>query len=66
VGSHPPTERELNILRLVARGMTNKQIAEVVGVSPYTVKDHLQSVMRKLGARNRVHAASVATRRGLI
>ncbi len=53
-------------MRLAAQGMTNKQIAEEIGVSPHTVKDGLQSVMRKLGASNRVQAAASATRRGLI
>ena len=60
------TERELNTLRLVAQGMSNKQIAAANGISPYTVKDHLQAAMRKLQARNRVEAAAIATRRGLI
>jgi DNA-binding CsgD family transcriptional regulator len=60
------TERELNTLRLVAQGMSNKQIAEAIGISPYAVKDHLAAAMRKLDARNRVQAAATATRRGLI
>jgi len=60
------TEREVETLRLVARGMSNKQIAEVSGVSPYTVKDRLQAAMRKLGTNSRAEAAAIATRRGLI
>ncbi len=60
------TEREVGTLRLVARGMSNKQIAEASGISPYTVKDRLQAAMRKLGTKSRVEAAAIATRRGLI
>jgi len=46
--------------------MSNKQIAAANGISPYTVKDHLQAAMRKLGTRSRVEAAAIATRRGII
>jgi PAS domain S-box-containing protein len=60
------TDREIKTLRLVARGMSNKQIAAANGISPYTVKDHLQAAMRKLGTRSRVEAAAIATRRGII
>jgi PAS domain S-box-containing protein len=60
------TERELATLQLAASGMSNKQIADAVGISPYTVKDQMNSIMRKLNARNRVQAAIIAARRGLI
>ncbi len=51
------TERELDVLRLVAKGMANKQIARKLGISERTVKAHLTSVFQRLGVSDRVQAA---------
>ena len=51
------TERELDVLRLVAEGMANKQIARRLGISERTVKAHLTSVFQRLGVSDRVQAA---------
>jgi DNA-binding NarL/FixJ family response regulator len=60
------TARELEVLRLVARGRQNKEIARDLAVTERTVKFHLSAVMRKLGVSNRVEAVSAAIRLGLI
>lgn len=51
------TRRELEVLRLVAQGLANKQIAKQLGVSQYTVKNHLHHALLKLGATDRRDAA---------
>ncbi|MBV8694502.1 MAG: response regulator transcription factor [Chloroflexi bacterium] len=60
------TERELEVLRLVAQGMPNKEIATRLIISERTVKFHVSSIMGKLGATNRTEAVSLAAQRGLI
>jgi DNA-binding NarL/FixJ family response regulator len=60
------TGREQEVLRLVARGLTTREIAERIGLSPNTVKSHARSLFTKLGAHNRVQALAVATERGLL
>jgi DNA-binding NarL/FixJ family response regulator len=60
------TTRELEVLRLVARGRQNKEIARDLAVTERTVKFHLSALMRKLGVSNRVEAVSAAIRLGLI
>ena len=57
------TERELEMLRLVARGASNREIAQKLVITEGTVKSHLNHVLRKLDARNRTEA--VARARGL-
>ncbi len=54
--------REQDVLRLLSRGQTNKEIAETLEISENTVKAHLKSVLRKLGVSNRVEAAGWALR----
>ena len=54
---NPLTRRELEILALLADGMTTPQISERLGIRPATIKTHLTSVYRKTGAQNRVQAA---------
>ncbi|HET7479982.1 MAG TPA: response regulator transcription factor [Rubrobacteraceae bacterium] len=56
------TEREREVLRLVAAAMTNRQVAEALYVSEQTVKNHLKSIMRKLRLKNRVELALYARR----
>jgi DNA-binding NarL/FixJ family response regulator len=62
----PLTGRELDVVRLVARGRTNEEIAGGLFVSLSTVKTHLGSVQRKLGARNRVEIAAWAWESGVV
>jgi DNA-binding NarL/FixJ family response regulator len=60
------TERELTMLKAVARGLSNKAISEECWVTEQTVKFHLNNVYRKLGVRNRTAAAGFAHEHGLI
>lgn len=60
------TDRELEILEHLARGLTVKQTATRLGISPRTVESHIAKLYRKLGARNRVQAVSRATALGLV
>jgi DNA-binding NarL/FixJ family response regulator len=57
--------RELEVLRLIAGGMGNAQIAEALGISPRTAKNHVASILAKLGLPSRVQAAVYAVRTGL-
>lgn len=58
--------REIDVLRMVAAGLSNRELARRLAVSENTVKWHLQRVFSKLGAENRTRAALIARRRGLI
>ncbi|MEU3465805.1 response regulator transcription factor [Streptomyces sp. NPDC006733] len=60
------TPRETQVLRHVARGLANAEIAEVLGISAPTVKDHVSMVLHKLGVRDRVQATIAAYESGLI
>lgn len=60
------TERELELLAYVARGMSNKAIAGEMSISENTVKYYMKNILQKLGAQNRTEAVSVALREGLI
>jgi len=60
------TERELDVLRCVARGDGNKQIAASLGITEPTVKAHLVHIFDKLGVENRTAAARVAREQGLV
>jgi NarL family two-component system response regulator LiaR len=57
--------RELDVLRLIARGMDNSEIAETLNISPRTAKNHVSNILSKLGLSNRVQAAIYAVRRGM-
>jgi NarL family two-component system response regulator LiaR len=59
------TERELEVLRLIARGMSNKQIARELVVSEKTVKTHVSNILAKLHLADRTQAALYAVREGL-
>lgn len=60
------TLRELEVLRLVAQGLQNKEIAQALVISERTVKFHVSSIMGKLGAGNRTEAVRLAAQQGLI
>jgi len=60
------TEREVEILREVARGTSNKIIAAHLSISEATVKAHMQKIMLKLGASDRTHAVNIAMTRGFL
>ena len=62
----PLTQREAEVLRHVARGLTNRQIAEEIGISYETVKEHIQNMLRKIGVSDRTQAAVWAVRQGLV
>ena len=59
------TSRELEVLRLLMRGLQNKEIAAELVVTERTVKFHVSSILMKLGAGNRTEAVAIATRHGL-
>lgn len=60
------SEREREVLRLIASGSTNREIAQVLFLSPHTVKEHTSAGYRKLSARNRAEAVQRAQRTGLL
>jgi two-component system, NarL family, response regulator LiaR len=62
----PLTDREMEVLRLLAQGRSNKEIAATLVISERTVKFHVSSIMGKLGAGNRTEAVSIAAGRGLV
>jgi DNA-binding NarL/FixJ family response regulator len=60
------TERELEVLQLIAQGSANKQIARQLDLSPSTVKAHLASIFTKLGVTSRTQAVLYAAQSGLV
>jgi DNA-binding NarL/FixJ family response regulator len=60
------TERELEVLRLVAQGLDNVEIADTLVISPQTAKNHVSNILAKLQLENRIQAAVHAVRRGLV
>ena len=62
----PLTEREIEVLQLLAHGKCNKEIGAKLFISEFTVKGHLHNLFTKLNVLSRTEAISVATRRGLI
>jgi two-component system, NarL family, nitrate/nitrite response regulator NarL len=68
-GEAPPealTQRELEVLRLLAEGLSNRQVAERLAVSEHTAKFHVASILAKLGAQTRTEAVVRAARLGLV
>ncbi len=62
----PLSPREMEILQLITRGMSNKEIARELGISHQTVKNHITSILRKLAVNDRTQAALYALRRGWV
>ena len=56
----PLTSREIQILRHIANGNSNKQVAHVLGISEQTIKNHISAILRKLNANDRAHAVALA------
>jgi DNA-binding NarL/FixJ family response regulator len=62
----PLTQRESEVLRQLAFGLTNKEIAQALNISYETVKEHVQHILRKIGVSDRTQAAVWAVRKGLV
>jgi two-component system, NarL family, response regulator DevR len=62
----PLNERQREVLRLIAEGLSNREIAERAQLSEHTVKGYVEEILERLEARNRVQAAILATKRGWI
>ena len=62
----PLTQRESEVLRQLALGLTNKEIAQALHISYETVKEHVQHILRKVGVSDRTQAAVWAVRKGLV
>jgi len=60
------SQREIEVLRLVAMGNSNKQIAGQLAIVEETVKAHISNILSKLGANDRTHAVTIATTRGFL
>lgn len=66
LGDQELSGRELEVLRMVADGCSNKRIGLDLGISEQTVKGHLKNIMGKLSANDRTHAVTIAVQRGII
>lgn len=63
---HPLSDREMEVLACVVRGMSNKEIANLLGISHQTVKNHVTSILRKFGVEDRTQAVVYALKRGWV
>ena len=63
---HPLSEREVEVLRLLATGVSNRDMAPLLFISECTVKTHVEHIINKLGVSDRTQAAVWAARRGLL
>jgi DNA-binding NarL/FixJ family response regulator len=66
INSEPLTDREKDVLQLLANGKSNKEIGTKLFISEFTVKGHLRSIFTKLNVLSRTEAIAAATRRGLV
>ena len=64
--ARPLTQRQLEVLAQVARGRTNRQIGEILGISEKTVRNHLRTISHKLSTSDRTHAVVLAIGNGWI
>jgi DNA-binding NarL/FixJ family response regulator len=60
------TPRQLEVLKIVAEGVSDREIASRLGITPYAVDQHIRAILEKLGATSRTGAAVKAFREGLI
>jgi DNA-binding NarL/FixJ family response regulator len=63
---HPLSDREMEVLTCVVKGMSNKEIASSLGISHQTVKNHVTSILRKFGVEDRTQAVVYALKRGWV
>jgi DNA-binding NarL/FixJ family response regulator len=63
-GDHPLTERETEVLKLIAKGCSNKIVADRLEITEDTVKGHVRNILEKLKANDRTHAVTIALHRG--
>ena len=63
---HPLSEREMEVLECVVRGLSNKEIASLLGISHQTVKNHVTSILRKFGVEDRTQAVVYALKHGWV
>ena len=66
MGGSDLTGRELEVLELIVRGLSNKEIGAALGISEATVKSHINSILGKLGVTDRTQAATTALQRGIV
>ena len=66
IGRAGLSSREADVLRLIAEGLTNKEVASRLGVTEATAKKHMTGVLLKLGARDRTHAVRIGLERGIL
>lgn len=66
IASDSLSAREVDVLRSVADGLSNKSVAEQLGISEDTVKGHMRGILLKLGANDRTHAVLIALKRGIL
>lgn len=65
-GPRPITDRQLEILRNVARGKTNREVGETLGISERTVRNHMRAILKRLSSADRTHAVVTAIGKGWI
>ena len=66
VETNPLTTRELEVLALIASGVTNREIGAQLHISRHTVKNHVHNIIEKLGVKNRRQAVTIAAEKGLL
>lgn len=66
LGEEPLSEREIEVLKLVATGNSNKEIGERLSITEHTAKAHMKRIVAKLGANDRTHAVTLALSRGVL
>ncbi len=66
IGDELLSEREIEVLKIVAQGNSNKRVALQLGVSEETIKAHMKSITSKLRANDRTHAVTIALKRGIL
>lgn len=66
ITSEPLSTREVDVLRTVAQGLSNKAAAEQLRITEDTVKGHMRGILAKLGANDRTHAVLIAMKRGIL
>jgi NarL family two-component system response regulator LiaR len=63
---HDLTPREFDVLNHLVKGLTNAEVAQLLGIKPSTVKNHISNILSKLGAASRTEAVSLALKHKLV